>query len=159
MASIHRINPVTRIPPPLMFVATFVASAGLQRLDPLTIHSLSIIKVSHLIGTGLVGMGLLLAAICIGMFVYVHTTIIPFGTATRLLTSGPYRVTRNPMYLSLVITYLGVAALLTQVWSLLLLPIPVAVIHRIVIPGEEERLRATFGEAFMDYCARVRRWL
>ena len=88
-----------------------------------------------------------------------RTTIIPFGTASNLITRGPYRFTRNPMYLSLVLVYIGVAGMLTLVWPLLLLPLPVVIINTIVIPFEEARLQDVFGAEFAQYCSNVRRWL
>lgn len=93
------------------------------------------------------------------MFVLARTTLIPHGQASRLITAGPYRFTRNPMYLSLTLGYLGAAAIFLQVWPLLLLPIPVVTMNTFVIPFEEARLRECFGETFRDYCGRVRRWI
>lgn len=159
MKASARVHPLMRIPPPMLFVATFFAGVGLQRLAPLTIHSASGVEACRIVGVGLLGCGVLLALSCVGMFVASRTTIIPFGTASKLVTSGPYRLTRNPMYVSLVLVYVGMVGLLVQVWPLLLLPLPVGVINVMVIPFEETRLREVFGGAFERYCADVRRWL
>ena len=149
---------VMRIPPPLLFVLTFFAGLGLQRFAPLTIHSSPVAAAAHLIGIWVVVFGVLLALSSVGMFLVARTTLIPFGAASNLITRGPYRFTRNPMYLSLTLAYLGAASLLVQPWSLLLLPLPVATVNMIVIPFEETRLREIFGDAFLQYCANVRRW-
>ena len=148
-----------RIPPPLLFVVTFLIGLGLQRLVPITVDSPSITEVSRVVGIALLIGGVLLALSCVVMFFVVRTTIIPFGTASRLLTHGPYRFTRNPMYVSLVLVYLGVAGTLVQPWALILLPVPVAIVHAIVIPFEEARMGEVFGGAFQKYCANVRRWI
>jgi protein-S-isoprenylcysteine O-methyltransferase Ste14 len=154
-----RVPLAIRVPPPLLFAATFVMGMGLQHLAPINIGSDLLVRVGHLIGFGLLGCGVLLALACVGLFLTARTTLIPFGTASNLVTRGPYRFTRNPMYLSLLLVYLGVVGLLGQPWPLFLLPLPVALVNTIVIPFEEARLRHIFGDAFGDYCANVRRWL
>ena len=63
------------------------------------------------------------------------------------------------MYVSLTVIYAGAALALGQVWSLILLPLPWAAANFIVIPFEEAGLRETFGQPYLDYCRRVRRWL
>ena len=148
-----------RIPPPLLFVATIFAGVGLQRLVPLPRLSASSSEAVQIASFGLLACGLLLALSSVGLFWAVRTTIIPFGTASNLITRGPYRFTRNPMYLSLVLVYIGVAGMLTLAWPLLLLPLPVVIINTIVIPFEEARLQDVFGAEFAQYCSNVRRWL
>ena len=147
------------VPPPLLFVVTFLAGAGLQHALPITVRSAMIVRVDHALGTALLAVGLLLALGCLVMFLRGRTTIVPHRGASRLVTSGPYRFTRNPMYLSLVVTYLGVAVLTGMFWPLVLLPLPVLAMDRLVIPYEEKSLRAGFGEVCEEYFARVRRWL
>jgi protein-S-isoprenylcysteine O-methyltransferase Ste14 len=154
-----RINPLLRIPPPLLFVLTFFAGVGLQRLIPLRIYSANVLRIGHTVGIGMVGIGVLLALSCVGTFLLARTTLNPFGTAANIITGGAYRFTRNPMYVSLVIVYLGVVGIQGQLWPLLLLPLPVTLIHRKVIPFEEARMRQVFGESYENYCASVRRWL
>lgn len=150
---------VMRIPPPLMFVATFFAGLGLQRIFPITVHSSGVGASVHVAGVAFLICGVLMALTSVGMFFAARTTLNPFGTASKLITRGPYRVTRNPMYLSLTIAYLGAAGILLQPWPPLLLPLPVTVIAKIVIPFEEARLRNVLGEEFQRYCEDVRRWL
>jgi len=157
--SAERIHPVLRVPPPLLFVLTFLAGTGIQHLAPLAAGSLALLRAEHLAGAALLAAGVLLALTCLGMFLSARTTVIPHRTASRLLTHGPYRFTRNPMYLSLVLVYLGVAALTGLVWPLVLLPLPVLLVDRLVIPYEEARLRQAFGNACEEYFSRVRRWL
>ncbi len=63
------------------------------------------------------------------------------------------------MYLTLVTVYLGGTLMLGSIWPLATLVVPLAILSRVVIPFEEARMRATFGEAYREYCSRVRRWL
>jgi protein-S-isoprenylcysteine O-methyltransferase Ste14 len=159
MHSANRTPPLMRIPPPLLFVATFLVGLGLQRLVPLTVHGTQLIRTSRLIGIGLLACAVLIALSCVGLFLTAGTTLIPHGKASRLISAGPYRFTRNPMYLSLTLGYLGAAAVLAQIWPLLLLLLPLAIMNTVVIPFEEARLREGFGVTFGDYCKRVRRWI
>lgn len=159
MKTSARIHHVMHIPPPLIFLLAFIAGIGLQHIAPLPVYPESIVKVGYIIGITLVGLGLLLGLSCLGIFLSARTTFLPFGTAKKLVTWGPYRFTRNPMYVSLVITYIGVIGIYALVWPLLLLPLPVIIINKKVIPLEEARLLEVFGDAFQQYCKRARRWI
>jgi len=148
-----------RFPPPLLFVVTFFAGVGLQRLAPIGPGPAGLADIAGIVGFVAIAAGLLLMVPSVLMFVASRTTIIPFRKASHLQSRGPYRFTRNPMYLGLVLVYLGVAGVRAEAWPLILLPVPVLVMHRVVIPFEEARLREIFSEAFAAYCARVRRWI
>jgi protein-S-isoprenylcysteine O-methyltransferase Ste14 len=159
LATSARISPVMRIPPPLWFVVTFLAALGAQRFVPLTIGATSLTAAAHFAGLALVAAGLLLGLSSISIFLSARTTIIPFGTAKQLVANGPFRFTRNPMYVGLALLYVGVAGILVELWPLILLPLPILVMDRIVIPFEEARLQAVFAEAYHKYCTTVRRWI
>jgi protein-S-isoprenylcysteine O-methyltransferase Ste14 len=77
----------------------------------------------------------------------------------RLTTEGPFRYTRNPGYLSLAMIYAGIAVLRNSLWAILLLPLVLYVIQREVIEHEERYLERTFGEEYLDYKRKVRRWV
>jgi protein-S-isoprenylcysteine O-methyltransferase Ste14 len=85
-----------------------------------------------------------------------RTTTVPGQKPSLMVTWGPYRFSRNPMYVGLTLAYLGEAGLLQQLWPVILLPLTVAYV---VIPVEEGKLREVFGEEYTGYQARVRRWL
>ena len=128
-------NAGVHFPPPLLYVAGIAVGWMLQRWRPAPITPGP--------STG----RLLAAAVCVlawlalfvGAFVTfrrAHTTLIPNQPATALATGGPYRLTRNPMYLSLVALYLGVMLMLNSWWPLLLLPVVVLVVDRTIIARE-----------------------
>jgi protein-S-isoprenylcysteine O-methyltransferase Ste14 len=94
-----------------------------------------------------------------GLFIRNRTTIIPHGEPVRLVTDGPFRFTRNPMYVSLNLAYVGILLVLSTLWPLVLLPIPFLFLNQLVIPYEERRLAEIFGSAYSGYSARVRRWI
>ncbi len=77
----------------------------------------------------------------------------------KLSTTGPFRYTRNPSYLALAMIYAGIAVLRNSLWAMLLLPLVVIVIQREVIGREERYLERAFGEEYLTYKARVRRWV
>ena len=87
------------------------------------------------------------------------TGVVPFSEATTLVTGGPYRLTRNPMYLGMVGILAGTAIWLGSVTPWLVLPAFVAVIAERFIAPEEEMLARAFGERYARYRAAVRRWL
>jgi len=104
-------------------------------------------------------MGVLLGPASAILFLVKRTTVIPTARPTKLITYGAYRFTRNPMYLGMSIIYAGVAIILGSLWSLVLLPIPVLVMNAVVIPMEEANAREEFGEQYLAYCRKARRWL
>ncbi len=159
MSAGERVPPIMHVPPPAWFAAAFFAGWGMQLVVPLTVRAPGVAGVIHAIGFALLVCGALLALSCLGMFMLARTTFIPFGRASTLITRGPYRLSRNPMYVSLVLAYLGGTGLLVQPWPLVFLPVPIVILNRIVIPFEEARLLAAFGIAYEAYCAKVRRWL
>lgn len=104
-------------------------------------------------------LGLALAVSCFILFARRRTTIMPSGHPSRLVLDGPYRFTRNPMYLALVLSYVGLCLQLGLLWAVALLPLPWLALQLYVIPFEEARLRNEFGRQYSAYRARVRRWL
>ena len=87
------------------------------------------------------------------------TSIIPNRPAAAIVTSGPFRITRNPMYVSMTLIYLGVTLWIDSIWPLVFLPIILFTVQRAVIAREERYLEAKFGEAYRGYKGRVRRWI
>jgi protein-S-isoprenylcysteine O-methyltransferase Ste14 len=105
-----------------------------------------------ILGAALAGWGWLI-------FRRARTTRVPGETSTTLVTWGPYRFTRNPMYVGLSVACLGEAGVLHQVVPIILLALTIAYLNRVVIPLEEERLYAVFGVQYEQYGMEVRRWL
>lgn len=147
------------IPVPWVFILVYFMGVGLEILFPFGPRSSDMVLVSKIGGAVLFLLGGALAAWGLIVFRKARTTTIPGETSTKLVTSGPYRFSRNPMYVGLSLAYIGEAGLLTQIWPLLMLPFVVAYVNWIVIPVEEARLKEDFGNAYEPYCARVRRWV
>ena len=152
-------GPGIRFPPPFVFVAGFLAAWVLERSIGFEIDGEGPKTPQVVIGLIAIVAGLSLTFWGMGTFTRVGTPVIPDRPATELVISGPYRFTRNPMYLGLTALYLGLAILLNLAWPLVLLPIVLLVLTKTVIVHEEQHLRAAFGSAYGDYCRRVRRWI
>jgi len=146
------------IPPPAQYALTFLAGIGLNRLVPWQPACMTMEGV-HWAGGALAVAGFFLAMAAAGLFVFRRTTLHPTGQPAHLVVSGAHAWSRNPMYLSLTVIYVGVALALGRAWPLVLVVLPFAVINWVVIPFEEARLRDTFADAYIDYCRKVRRWL
>lgn len=144
------------VPPPLIYVALFLVGVGLQRLVGLP--RLPAMPWRPL-GMALTTCFLAFMTWSVSRFRASRTSVVPVRPTTALVIEGPYRFTRNPMYLSLLFLYLGVAFWTGLVWPLLLAPVLVLVIQRSVIGREERYLERKFGDEYRQYRARVRRWL
>ncbi len=153
------LNPLLRVPPPLLFLGTFGLGIAVGAALPAWAAPPAVARVLDWLGWTLVGAGTALTAASMTLFARARTTIIPVGRAGSLVTRGPYRFTRNPMYLALTLLDLGFAALFRYGGAPLILPLPIAILDRLMIPFEERRLREVFGQTYADYCARVRRWV
>lgn len=152
-------DPGVRFPPPFLFLGGLLVGWLLDhywRAMPLSGASRAALEG---VGVALVIAGILVAAWGMLTFRSAQTAIIPHHSASQLVSTGPYRFTRNPMYLGLTIAYIGAAALLNSVWPVILLPIVLIVLAGSVISREERYLADAFGEEYAAYCARVRRWV
>lgn len=87
------------------------------------------------------------------------TSMVPMKPTTALVTSGPYRLTRNPMYLGMAVLYVALALALGVIWALAVLPFVIFAVDRLVIAREEPYLERKFGEQYRQYKGRVRRWV
>jgi protein-S-isoprenylcysteine O-methyltransferase Ste14 len=149
-------NPGVRVPPPVFVLAAILLGAGIDRLVPLRFLPESLAPWT---GGTLVVLAVALAGLGMREFRKARTAIRPDQPAAALVTSGPYRRTRNPMYIALSILLVGIGAWMNSAWVLALLVPVLALIHFGVIPREERYLARRFGQAYLDYRARVRRWL
>ena len=145
-----------KIPPPLIYVAGFVLGLVLDRFFPVLVLP----KISSRVAAALcIAVGVTIAAWSVGLFRREHTSFVPIKPATTLVIYGPYRFTRNPMYLGLVCVYVGLALWIGVFWALILLPAVMVLIQRYVIIREEQYLERKFGDEYLRYKANVRRWI
>ena len=110
-------------------------------------------------GTLIVAAGAALFWTGLWTFMRMRTGILLQKPATRIVTTGPYRWSRNPQYVAFVAVYVGGSVLANSIWPLLLLPLVIAVLHWLVIQREEAYMYRTFRDEYRAYCQRVHRWL
>src|SRR5262245_46044896 len=110
-------------------------------------------------GIVLIGLALCLILWAAFLFRRAGTNIRPFMPSTALVMDGPYRFTRNPMYLGMAGILLGAAVYMGSITPFVVIPAFMALISERFIMPEEAKLEATFGREYLDYKARVRRWL
>jgi protein-S-isoprenylcysteine O-methyltransferase Ste14 len=152
-------NAGVRFPPPFLFVIGLLVGWAVNRYwhpFPLSGFAGSALKT---FGFAALALGVLLMVWGVVTFRGAKTAIIPHHSASKLVTDGPYRFTRNPMYTGLTIAYLGAAALLDSAWPILVLPAVLLVLLKMVILREEMYLRDAFGADYTRYAASVRRWI
>ncbi len=145
-----------RVPPPVYYVAGFLVGVALELLFPTSWPPLGIRLAATLVAGGA---WLALDGAAMVSFRRAHTSMVPMNPTTALVTSGPYRLTRNPMYLGMAFLYVAFAFAFGVIWALAFLPAVVVIVDRFVIAREEPYLERKFGQAYRDYQARVRRWL
>jgi protein-S-isoprenylcysteine O-methyltransferase Ste14 len=151
--------PGIRFPPPFLFVLGFVGGLLLDAAVPLGLVPGDPSPLWAFVGWTLVALGLVLAGWAMFAFHGARTPIIPVRPTTALVEVGPYRFTRNPMYVGLGLVYLGLALWLDALWPVLLLPGVYVLLWRLVVRREERYLEGAFGEPYAAYRRRVRRWL
>ncbi len=145
-----------KIIPPVYLLLTLAAMLALHFKLPIV----QLIQAPYsLAGWVLVVAGLAISATASSAFRRVGTPVVPFERSTVLVTDGLFRYTRNPMYLGLVILLLGIAIALGSLGALLPIPVFVWIIQKWFIEGEERFLTEIFGEQYLTYQRRVRRWL
>jgi protein-S-isoprenylcysteine O-methyltransferase Ste14 len=148
---------VAPIPPPLYYAAAAALGLGLRALTvPLTIGAP---EVRVPVGAAALAAGVALAGAGVVAVARHHTTIVPHRPVAILLTTGVYRLSRNPMYAGLALGYLGAAILVGSWWPLLTLLLALLAVRLLVINPEERYLTATFGVTYDNYRRRVRRWV
>lgn len=145
--------------PPVIPLTGFLLGVLLERIHPAASSIALPLTVVRVSGGALFGLGAAGFVWMVRTMKKSRTPIHNSETPTALVETGPFRWTRNPMYLFGSIAYAGLALLLVQPWSLALLPVVFATTHFGVVLREEALLERQFGEPYRQYKARVRRWL
>ena len=143
-------------PPPVIYLTSLVIGLVFRALVP-----------TPFLPRGLAFMlGAIMIAIAVWLSVWGVRVMHRAGTSektslptTALVTTGPFRYSRNPLYVSLTLGYLGIAVAAQSLWALALLIVVLAVMLRGVIGREERYLERRFGEDYLRYKGRVRRWI
>ncbi|MBW9270954.1 MAG: isoprenylcysteine carboxylmethyltransferase family protein [Candidatus Thiodiazotropha sp. (ex. Lucinisca nassula)] len=144
------------MPPPVIHIVSIGLGGVIGNYVPMPLP--------HWVVLQWIGVMLSLAAIAItlwgmGEFRASRNPVAPIRPVNRLMVSGPYRFTRNPLYLSLILLQLGLALVFRNGWMVVLLLPVVVIVHYYVVIREEAYLLRRFGSDYQTYQARVRRWI
>jgi protein-S-isoprenylcysteine O-methyltransferase Ste14 len=145
--------------PPVLFGVGIGAGFLLKWLVPVRLVPPSLEGPACFAGAALALLGLAFGGWALATFLRARTTPHPNHPVNALVTWGPYRVSRNPMYLGLSVTVAGVALVANTPWLLAVLPPVWLALRRLVIGREEAYLERRFGEAYRAFVARTRRWI
>lgn len=149
-------SPGVRLPPPALYAVAVLAGYLLHRGWPLPVGNSVIVQTLAWL---LMGVWLALTVSSIGNFRRSRTSIVPIRPATALVISGPYRFTRNPMYVGLATLTVALGLFMNSWWPMLLLVPVLLIVRQSVITPEERYLERRFGVEYVAYKERVRRWL
>ena len=143
------------LPPPVLYLGALGLGIWLSHVRPLGFAAAwgRPLAAAALLAAAAIGAG------GIGAFRRARTPFVPYLESTAIVTDGPFRFSRNPLYLSATLAYLAAALWWGSFWLLLLLPVLVLGMQTLVIGPEERYLETRFGEPYRAYRARVRRWI
>lgn len=147
-------GPGVRVPPPVVALACLLAGYALHRLFPVPLG-----PPAPALGTAVLLLAFALSGWTIAVMLRAGTDPRPDRPDNALLADGPFRLTRNPIYLGFVLALAGVALLWGDLWGWVAAAVAWALLDRTVVAREEAYLAARFGAAYASYRTRVRRWL
>jgi protein-S-isoprenylcysteine O-methyltransferase Ste14 len=151
----RRDTPGVVAPPPLIYLAClglgFVLEWLLPEIDPPA--------ALQVLGIVLLVVGLALFASFVSALTRARTPLDPYSQTTAIVTTGPYRLSRNPAYLAMALIYAGIALVAEAPWALAMLVPAVLIVQYGVIAREERYLERLFGEEYLRFKRRTRRWL
>ena len=149
-------NPGVIAPPPLIYAVALAVGLLVNRSYPVPFLPRAL---KRALGLLLVGCGLMTGGSAIYTIRSAGSNENPYRPATTVVAGGPYRYTRNPMYVGFTLIYAGISALANALPPILLLPAVFAVMRRGVIEREERYLERKFGDEYLYYKGRGRRWI
>ncbi len=155
MQDTSRDNAGVIAPPPLLYAVSLLLGLWLHGQVPLPFSR----RRQPILGSILVWAGSTMGFLTVKTMRRARTSPNPSEPARALVTDGPFKVTRNPIYVGLTLVYTGIALLVNTLWPMLLLPVVLKVMRWGVIEREERYLERKFGEGYLAYKERVPRWI
>ena len=152
----HDVAKLGLVRPPLVYLTSLVTGALIQLATPLPFLPGTL---AVPLGASLVVVAVVLFSFSVAKFRAAGTPVPARKPTTVIVRTGPYRFSRNPIYLAFSLFQLGIAIWVNSLWLLATLVGAVALIHCVVIQREEQYLERVFGAQYLDYKASVRRWL
>lgn len=148
-------RPCCVVPAPAVFIAVSGMALLLGLVWPLEMPASMGLTYA---GWALLDAGMVMLLWTVWLMFWRKTTLNPYGKPQRLLDEGPFRFSRNPLYVAMLIIYLGGGIVWGSYWFVLLLPLLILLLQLGIIRHEEQLLLQYFGEDYANYCKKVRRW-
>ena len=148
------INP--RVHPPIVALMFIAIAYILGRFAPLPFV---VPLVLRYVGLGMTFVGFLLGIGALNEFRKARTTLDPHGSVKKMVTTGIYRFTRNPIYLGFLLMVIGVPLNFGLYWGIVMAPFYIVLMNRLIIEREEAYLEKKFKDTYTNYKSQVRRWL
>lgn len=142
--------------PPILLLACLIGMIALKKIGYATPVIASTFKSA---GFLIIAVGIALPVWSAQIFKRIETNIIPYKSPDKIVTEGPFKFSRNPMYLGMLLVLVGTAVRLGTAESLVFVVLFYSVANWWYIPFEEVKMKNVFGDQFTDYAERVRRWI
>ncbi len=146
------------VPAPLVYVPALLSGLLLHSAFPFTLLA-TFFLFPLAIGLPIIGVGVFFLIWAGRTMRLAGTSPNPTKPTTKIVVEGPFRFSRNPIYLSFTLIYLGITIATNALWPLLLLPVVLVIVQLRALYPEEKYLEQRFGEEYLRYKARVRRWI
>lgn len=149
-----------RIPPPVVGIVTIVGGYLAGRVFPILTNFELPTPMRYWAGGLIVAISIgILGAWPMHLFRKSGQNPTPWSETPEIIVLGPYKFTRNPMYLMMVFVCLGFGVMLSEAWIVILTPVLAITLYHIAIKHEEAYLEQVFGDSYRDYKKSVRRWI
>ncbi|MEH6575821.1 MAG: isoprenylcysteine carboxylmethyltransferase family protein [Amphritea sp.] len=145
-----------KFPPPLVFLVIIIVMYGVEYVLPIGLGASAVLKY---VGILVVVLGVLVVFLASRYFKHAETNIEPWKPTTKIISSGIYGYSRNPIYLAFCLVQIGIALFLNSFWILISFMVSASLVYHIAIKKEERYLEKKFGEDYIRYKNKVRRWL
>lgn len=158
--TVDKSGAAVRFPPPVAAIITIIAGFGFGQVFPLLPNLVLPTPMRYWAGGAII-----VAAIAvfgywpISLFRKTEQNVTPWSDTPEIIVAGPYKFTRNPMYLMMLLVCAGFSVILAEIWILILTPVLAMVLYLIAIKHEEKYLEEKFGDSYRAYRNTVRRWL
>ncbi|MGB5214700.1 MAG: isoprenylcysteine carboxylmethyltransferase family protein [Anderseniella sp.] len=139
--------------PPMIFGGLVIAGLGLHHVQPIALPATLIWP-----GYAALAAGIILDIWAMATMARARTNILPHRAAGKLVTSGPFALMRNPIYVGNTIATLGLGLVLQNGWLLIATPLAALAVHKLAVVREQTHLRDKFGDAWTEYADRVKAW-
>ncbi|HVC29427.1 MAG TPA: isoprenylcysteine carboxylmethyltransferase family protein [Gammaproteobacteria bacterium] len=152
-------NPGIRLPPPLYYLIGLLVGYGIYWLLPVRLSKPGYRLIVYTLGASWILLAVLLIGWALRTMRKAGTSPNPMRATSALALDEPYTLSRNPIYLGMAMLCIGISLMANMLWPLLSVPVVMVIMDRMVIRKEEQYLEAKFGDEYLQYKKRVRRWI